>query len=278
MTVKIALAQMQMGGDMEQNYRKSLEQVRRAAELGAELICFPEIQLSPFFPQYEGRDAACWRIPWDSPWIRGFCDICRDAGIYASPNFYVEKNGKAYDMSFLIDDRGVILGTQEMVHIAQCSCFYEQDYYTPSEDGFRVFDTPLGKIGIVVCFDRHYPESIRTSALKGAELILIPTANTTAEPSELFQWEIRIQAFQNSVNVAMCNRVGVEDGMVFSGESIVSDYEGRTLALASSGEELLLAEVDLSAASAARKRKPYTSLRRPDLYAIVPPPSTSSPS
>lgn len=139
-------------------------------------------------------------------------------------------------------------------------------YYTPSEEGFQVFDTPLGKIGIVVCFDRHYPESVRTEALKGAELILIPTANTKAEPSALFQWEIKVQAFQNSVNIAMCNRVGLEGETDFSGESIVADFNGETLVLADDREQLLFAEVDLSAARQTRERKPYTSLRRAELY------------
>ena len=75
---------------------------------------------------------------------------------------------------------------------------------TPSEDGFKVFDTPFGKVGIVICFDRHLPESIRTCTLKGAQLIIIPTANTLAEPLEMFEWELRVQAFQNNVFVAMC--------------------------------------------------------------------------
>ena len=119
---------------------------------------------------------------------------------------------------------------------------------------------------MVVCFDRHYPESIRTSALKGAELVLVPTANTKDEPSELFQWEVKIQAFQNSAYVAMCNRVGFEGQMDFCGESIVADYNGDTIALAGNEETLLFAEVDLPAAAAARQRKPYTSLRRPALY------------
>ena len=264
--MKIALCQMRMSEDLEQNYQKALEQIALAAKEGAQLIVFPEVQLSPFFPQYEGRDASGYVIGWDSPVIQTFCDACRGNGIYASPNFYVEKNEKRYDMSFLIDNHGKLLGTQEMVHIAQAACFYEQDYYTPSEEGFRVFDTELGKIGIVVCFDRHYPESIRTEALCGAELILVPTANTKDEPSELFQWEIKIQAFQNSVNVAKCNRVGLEDGMEFSGESIVTDYNGDTVALAGDDETLLFAEVDLTAAAEARRRKPYTSLRRPELY------------
>ena len=265
--MKIALSQMQMTRCIEVNYETALSQIRAAADAGARLVCFPEVQLSPFFPQYAGRDASEWCIPWDSPILRGFCGACREAGIYASPNFYIEKDGRRYDMSLLIDDHGVILGTQKMVHIAQCECFFEQDYYTPSEEGFSVFDTPIGRIGIVVCFDRHYPESIRTSALKGAELILVPTANTLDEPSELFQWEIKIQAFQNSVNIAMCNRVGREGGMRFSGESIVADYRGETIALAGHEQTLLIADIDLPAATEERQRKPYTSLRRPELYA-----------
>lgn len=264
--MKIALCQMQMSQSMEQNRQKALEQIAQAARAGARLIVFPEVQLTPFFPQYEGLDASGYAVPWGGPVIQEFCDACRENGIFASPNFYIEKDGKRYDMSLLIDDRGVLLGEQKMVHIAQAACFYEQDYYTPSEEGFKVFDTAIGKIGVVVCFDRHYPESIRTSALKGAELVLVPTANTKDEPSELFQWEVKIQAFQNSAYVAMCNRVGLEGQMDFCGESIVADYNGDTVALAGDGETLLFAEVDLPAAAAARQRKPYTSLRRPELY------------
>lgn len=94
------------------------------------------------------------------------------------PNILLYENGKTYDASLLIQKDGTIAGVQKMVHIAQAEQFYEQDYYTPSDDGFHVFDTEYGKIGIVVCFDRHYPESIRTESLMGAELILIPTVNT----------------------------------------------------------------------------------------------------
>ena len=108
----------------------------------------------------------------------------------AVPNIYLLENGKTYDASILIDKNGSILGVQKMVHIAQAEQFFEQDYYMPSDDGFHVFDTAFGKIGIVVCFDRHYPESIRTEALMGADLILIPTVNTKEEPSKMFAWEI----------------------------------------------------------------------------------------
>lgn len=202
----------------------------------------------------------------DSDYVHGICEECRKKDIYAVPNFHIKENGNEYDMCLFIDNNGKIIGNQKMVHIDRLEYFYEQDYYTPSEEGFNVFDTEFGKIGIVICFDRHYPESIRTSVLKGAELILIPTANTIDEPKELFQWEIRVPAFQNSVNIAMCNRVGIEDNMTFSGESIVVDCNGEIIDIAGDGEELLICDVDLSNAIDVRNEKPYTDLRRKELY------------
>ena len=264
--MKIALAQMQMLNDVEKNYQKSIRLVEKAAEQGAELICFPEIQLSPFFPQYAEADVSNYVMSMDSKYVKGICEACRLSRIYAAPNLYIEENGHKYDMSLLIDDEGKIIGKQKMVHIAQCEKFYEQSYYTQSEEGFAVYDTKLGKIGIVVCFDRQYPESIRTESLDGAELIVIPTANTTAEPSAMFQWEVKVQAFQNSVNIAMCNRVGHEGHMEFSGESIVTKYNGDTLKLAGREEGLILADIDMPGATKKRQEKPYTSLRRPELY------------
>lgn len=262
----LALAQMKMARDVELNYQKTLQLIKESASGGASLIVFPEIQLSPFFPQYPDLDVSEFVMRQDDQRITGICNACRENRIFAAPNFYIEEDGKRYDMSLLIDDKGSIIGKQKMVHIAQCEQFYEQSYYTPSEEGFLVFDTKLGKIGIVVCFDRHYPESIRTEALRGAELILIPTANTTGEPSDLFQWEVRVQAFQNIVNIAMCNRVGAEGSMAFSGESIVSDFDGKILALAGLNGELLFSEINLAEASNRRQEKPYTALRRKELY------------
>lgn len=153
-----------------------------------------------------------------------------------------------------------------MVHIAQADKFFEQDYYTPFDDGFKVFDTEYGKIGIVVCFDRHYPESIRTEVLKGADLILIPTVNTKAEPSEMFEWELRVQVFQNSVAVAMCNRVGKEDEMTFSGESVAVDANGNVITKADDSEQIVYVDIDVSQPQKIRTYKPYTQLRRTEFY------------
>ena len=229
-TMRIALIQMSNSGDIASNLEKSIRSIKTAVEHGAELVLFPEVQLTEFFPQY------------------------------------LNESGKAYDASILIGKDGSVKGVQKMVHIAQADKFFEQDYYTPSDDGFKVFDTEYGRIGIVVCFDRHYPESIRTEALMGADLILIPTVNTKAEPSEMFELELRVQAFQNSVAIAMCNRVGTEGEMDFSGGSIVVDANGEVIAKASDKEEILYAEVDMKRSAEVRNSRPYTQLRRTELY------------
>jgi beta-ureidopropionase len=171
-----------------------------------------------------------------------------------------------YDASPFITSEGEIAGISKMVHIAQLPLFYEQDYYEPSDSGFEVYDTPFGKVGIVICFDRHFPESIRTCAVMGARLIVIPTANTTAEPLDLFEAEIRVAAMQNAVYIAMCNRVGVEGDMEFAGESLVVGPDGNVVAKADGSEQLLLGDIDFSKIDNARKKRPYISLRRPDTY------------
>ena len=119
--MKIALAQIQITDNMEENYHKALNCIKEAAVNGTELICFPEVQLSPIFPQYEKFDASHFLLPLSHPYVKGIQAACQKNGIYASPNFYID-DGKAYDMSLLIDDKGVILGRQKMVHIAQCKC------------------------------------------------------------------------------------------------------------------------------------------------------------
>lgn len=264
--MRIALAQMKNEGTIEKNLRKSISLVKEVADNNADLILFPEVQLTEFFPQYEKKDVRQYRLQIDSDEVKAFQTACKEAHIMAVPNIYLEEGGKAYDASILIDSSGEIIGIQKMVHVAQAKQFYEQDYYTPSDDGFKVFETEFGKLGIVVCFDRHYPESIRTETLMGADIILIPTVNTKTEPSEMFEWELRVQAFHNSVAIAMCNRVGSEGEMDFSGESIAVDVHGDVIAKANDTEQILYVDVDMQESNNVRKGTPYTSLRRVELY------------
>ena len=262
--MKLALAQMAMGASVKDNLEKSLCFCDRAA--GSDLLFFPEIQLSPFFPQYEKRNVDQYCLTKDSDEVAALKRKAAEHHYYCSPNLYLEQEGGHYDTSLWIDPRGNLLDTAEMVHIAQARQFYERDYYEPSRTGFKVFDTSFGKIGIVICYDRHLPESIRTCALKGAQLVLIPTANTKAEPMEMFEWEIRVQAMQNQVFVAMCNRVGQEGEMDFAGESLVVHPSGDVLLKADDREQLLTCEIDLREAVELRRKVPYIKTRRPEWY------------
>lgn len=177
--MRLALAQMANAGSVAENLAKSLEILQEAATHGADLVLFPEVQLTEFFPQHHGLDVRSYACSIESETVRIFQDACKSAHVMAVPNIYLLEEGHFYDASILIDSEGSILGVQKMVHVAQAPQFYEQDYYTPSDDGFHVFETELGRIGIVVCFDRHYPESNRTEALDDADLILVPTVNLT---------------------------------------------------------------------------------------------------
>jgi predicted amidohydrolase len=264
--MKLTMAQIKNDGSIEKNLAKCIAAIQKSAEQGADLILFPEVHLTEFFPQYPGQNVESYGIEIDSDIVAAIKEACVQNHIAAVPNIYLKENGRFFDASIFIDKTGEVIGIQKMVHIAQAEKFYEQDYYEPSDTGFQVFNTEMGKIGIVVCFDRHYPESIRTESLMGAELILIPTVNTKSEPLEMFEWEIRVQSFQNSVAIAMCNRVGTEGDMVFAGESILTDANGNVIAKEDDSERLIFAEIDLQTVEKVRSEKPYTTLRRTEWY------------
>ena len=258
--MKLAMAQMRMGTSVEENLEKTLRLIEQAGKGGADLIFFPEVQLSPFFPQYEKADAERWAMTADGTEITAIRDACRKFRIHASPNVYLKQGENRYDASLMIGSDGEILGISKMVHIAQAKFFYEQDYYTPSDDGFKVYDTPFGKIGVVICYDRHLPDGIRSCAKQGAELVIIPTANRLGEPLELFEWEVRVQAFQNTVFTAMCNRVGPEGELAFAGQSLLAAPGGGLRFKAGGEDELYLLDVPLEEARQTRISRPWLTL------------------
>ena len=143
--MKLAMAQMAMSTDMAENLKNSLRFCEEAK--GSDLLFFPEIQLCPFFPQYEKKNVDAYCLRPDAEEIRALSTAAGEGGYYMSPNVYLEMNGRRYDTSLWIDPHGELLDCAKMVHIAQAEQFYEQDYYTPSDDGFKVFNTPFGRVG-----------------------------------------------------------------------------------------------------------------------------------
>ena len=265
---KIAAAQIAADENVEKNYRKSLEYIKKAAENGAKLICFPEGQLAPYIPQYEGRKKDSFAVAVDHPYIKGFCDACREAHIIGCFGLCIEEGENVYASMMIVSEDGEILGIGKKNHITRFEHFYEQDYFTPGQEGFLVADTSIGKVGVIVCFDRHYPESYRTCVRKGADLIVVPVANEKAEQTDIFRAEIQTAAFQNSVNLIMCNRVGTEGQMDFCGETVFAGPDGEIITLGGDREELLYAELDMDAPKIIREKKQYFSLLRPEVFEV----------
>lgn len=149
------MAQMRMKASIDENLEKTVQFMERAAKGHADLIFFPEIQISPFFPQYEGRDAFPRAMTLDGPEITAIRMSCRRFHLFSSPNVYLELNGKRYDVSLMIDAEGQDSGNIQNGSYRAVPLFYEQDYDTPSEDGFKIYNTLFGCVGVVICFDRH---------------------------------------------------------------------------------------------------------------------------
>ncbi len=263
--MRLAMAQMSISKDMAENERKTLAFCDEAN--GADLLFFPEVQYAPFFPQYEEYDTEPYVLTPESEEVARLRQKAKENHLYLSPNLYLQfADGKRYDSSLWISPEGELVDIATMVHIFNAKNFYEANYYTGSKDGFKVFDTPFGKVGIVICFDRHFPESVRTCAALGADLVIIPTVNLTEEPMELFEQEIRVLSMQNRVFIAMCNRVGREGDVVFAGESLVTHPSGETIFKADDQERLVEVELDLSEAKEWKAKYPFLGLRRAEFY------------
>lgn len=266
--IKIAVAQFAMAESVEENYRNSIRFIERAAAAGADLVTFPEGHLSRYAPQYPGLDPMSFAMSLDHPYVQGFLEACKANHIMACIGLCLLEGETIYATAVLISAEGEILGIGKKNHIVCTDHFYERDYFTPGNEGFVVADTELGRIGLIVCFDRHYPESFRTCVRKGADLILVSAANEKAEPTEMFEWEIRVPAYQNSVNVVMSNRVGTEGAMEFCGLSVIVGPEGEVLARANDRETLLLAEADMASPVQIRAKRQYEALFRPEVFRV----------
>ena len=223
--MKIALIQQRASEDREANRRLGLEAVERAAAQGAALVCFAELAFEPFYPQepatVEKRELA---EPIPGPTTDRFVKRAADLGVVLVLNLYERDGDRAYDSSPVIDADGRLLGATRMVHITDYPCFHEQGYYAPGDRGAPVYETAVGRLGVAICYDRHYPEYMRALALGGAELVVVPQAGAIDEwPDGLFEAEMRVAAFQNGFFTALCNRVGAERRLTFAGESFVCD-------------------------------------------------------
>jgi predicted amidohydrolase len=267
--VKIALIQQRATRDKQANIARGLANLEAATRNGAKLACYAELAFEWFHPQHPATgEVRSLAEPLDGPLVRAFRDKARELGIVVVLNFFEGHGDETFDSSPVIDADGTLLGVTRMVHITEYACFHEQGYYTPGDQGAPVFDTRAGKLGVAICYDRHFPEYMRALALGGADLVVVPQAGALGEwPEGLYEAEMRVAAFQNGYYVALCNRIGREDRLEFAGESFVCAPDGAVIARAGQGsEEILYAEFDLASAAASHARQLFLQHRRPELY------------
>ncbi|HEY3382943.1 MAG TPA: nitrilase-related carbon-nitrogen hydrolase [Vicinamibacterales bacterium] len=268
--MNIALVQQRATGNRAANVAAGLEAVTAAAANGAKLICFAELAFEPFYPQTVATPELLSQAePIPGPITEAFQQKAAEHGVVLVLNLFERDGDRTFDTSPVIDADGSLVGRTRMVHITDYPCFHEQGYYTPGDTGAPVFDTAVGKVGVAICYDRHYPEYMRALAVGGAEVVVVPQAGAVGEwPEGLYEAEMRVAAFQNGYFTALCNRVGEEECLTFGGESFLCAPNGTVIAKAPAGEDTILyATVDLSRIERSHARRLFLRHRRPELYA-----------
>lgn len=268
--MRVALIQQHAGADRERNLDRLLEAMGRAADAGAELAVFAELARDPFFPRRPDHPrAADWAEPIPGPTTERLADAALELELVTVFNLYEEAGGRHFDSSPVLDADGRLLGVTRMVHVTDFEGFHEQAYYHPGDRGAPVYDTAAGRVGVAICYDRHYPEYMRALGVQGAEVVAVPQAGVVDEWSPgMYEAEVRTAAFQNGYFVALCNRVGVEGTTTFAGASFVAGPEGRIVARAEKlVDDLVVAELDLSRCRESTARRLFWRDRRPELYA-----------
>ncbi len=273
--MRLALVQQPATADRAANLAAGLDAFDRAAAAGADLVAFAELAFAPFYPQRHATAATLAAAePIPGPTVDAFQERCARHGVVAVLNLFeraVAADGsvRTFDSSPVIDADGALLGATRMLHITDYEAFHEQGYYAPGDTGLPVYETAAGRVGVAICYDRHYPEVMRGLAVAGTEIVVVPQAGAVGEwPDGLYEAEMRVAAFQNGYFTALVNRVGPEERLTFAGESFVCSPSGEVVARAGLGTaETLLVDVDLSAVADSHARRLFLRDRRPELYA-----------
>jgi N-carbamoylputrescine amidase len=285
---RVGLVQMSCSPDPDANLDKAADRVREAAREGAQIICLPELFRSQYFCQRE--DIALFdlaeAIP--GPSTERLSAVAREEEVVVVASLFERRAAGLYhNTAAILESDGSLAGIYRKMHIPDDPLYYEKFYFTPGDLGFRAFDTRVGRIGALICWDQWYPEGARITALQGANLLFFPTAIGWHPAEKEQQGEAQYEAWQtiqrghaiaNGVYVAAVNRVGHESGDIrgnrcagpgleFWGGSFLADPFGRILAQASHNrEEILIGEVDLKHLEETRRNWPFLRDRRIDFY------------
>ncbi len=272
MRVKAALLQASWTGDKDSMVEKAVRHIGDAAKQGARVMCLQELFYGPYFCQVQDPQHYAYseRIP-EGPTTRLMQEQAKKHGmVLIVPMYEEERTGVYYNTAAVIDADGKYLGKYRKTHIPHVNGFWEKFYFRPGNLGYPVFDTAVGKLGVYICYDRHFPEGARALGLGGAELVFIPSATSRGLSMHLWFIEQTSHAIANGYWVGTINRVGTEAEFgpnEYYGSSYFADPRGKIVAQASDQEEqLLCAEVDLDLVREVRNTWQFYRDRRPDMY------------
>lgn len=275
---------MSCSPDIQANIEKLKKNIRQCAALGAQLVVLQELHNSVYFCQTENASLCDLAEPIPGPSTETFGALAKELGIVLVLSLFERRTAGIYhNTAVVIEKDGSIAGKYRKMHIPDDPAYYEKFYFTPGDLGFEPIQTSLGKLGVLVCWDQWYPEAARLMALKGAELLIYPTAigwestDTDDEKGrQLNAWIIsqRGHAVANGLPVIAVNRVGHEpdpsgqtNGILFWGNSFVAGPQGELLAQASNDRpENLVVEVDMERSENVRRWWPFLRDRRIDAY------------
>jgi N-carbamoylputrescine amidase len=282
----IAVLQLNLNDNPENNLKKCISWVRDAAAKGAEVISLPELYSSHYFCQSEDTANFSLAEPLYSTSFTAFSALAKELGVVIIVPFFERRMAGIYHNSaYIINSDGTEAGLYRKMHIPDDPHFYEKFYFTPGDIGFKTFPTNKGKIGTLICWDQWYPEAARLTAMQGAEVLFYPTA-IGWHPQEKAQYGekqhnawmsvMKGHAVANGVYVAAANRIGLEQyipgtaGIQFWGSSFIAGPQGEILAQASHDqEEILIADVDLQLLEDVRQNWPFFRDRRIDAFGDI---------
>ncbi len=275
--VKIGLVQMACSSDSAANLNKAIQSIRILAKQGAQIICLQELFTSLYFCQSEDHANFDLAESIPGPMTDRLSAVCRETQTVVVASLFEKRApGLYHNTTAVIDADGRYLGKYRKMHIPDDPLFYEKFYFTPGDLGPQVFETRYANVGVLICWDQWYPEAARLTALKGADLLVYPTAIGWLLPEKASfgakqhnAWKTiqTSHAIANGLHVVSVNRVGIEGGIEFFGASFVSDPFGEILYQASHNkEENAVVTIDLAHNEETRRHWPFLRDRRIDAY------------
>ena len=270
--VKAALVQTAWTGDKDSMVERHLKHIDDAAKQGAQVISLQELFYGPYFCQVEDKKGYAYteRIP-DGPTTKLLQERAKKHSmVIIAPMYEEDQPGIYYNTAAVIDADGKYLGKYRKTHIPHLPGFWEKFYFRPGNLGYPVFDTAVGKVGVYICYDRHFPEGARALGLNGAEMVFIPSATSRGLSEYLWRIEQVSHAVANGYFVGTINRVGIEPlgDDDFYGQSYFVDPEGQFVGDLGDAykPELIVRDLDLGRIREVRDRWAFYRDRRPDAY------------